>query len=331
MKSPKIPQRSPKRIIIFATLGAVLVILAGTIFVLGQAGIGPIAFAGIISETVSRLAGANLTVTTDQNVLPADGKATTAIHVESTNPELPVTATIVSGGGSITVAEGVGNFTYTAGTLTGNVELNFSSGSLNQSLTLTLEEAIVPATPILVSPADKSSTNNHKPEVSGTGPANTKILITDNGNTNTTTKTDDKGSFRTTLEKPLYGGQHTLAAIAVSPLGVASVVSNLATITVKAEPVKVDTNHIRLTPAKPVVSNSFGLFVPASLNTERVVAELEGQSYELFDLHKTSVFTGTLPAPDTAGSFTINLTLYDLGGTATKFDKAISFISVSQP
>lgn len=309
-----------------------LLILAGSIVALNQIGIGPAVFAGYVSETVSRLAGANLIVKIDRTILPADGQTTTTIQASATNPDLPITAEIISGGGTlvaVTNAPGSTNFTYTTATQPGPVAIEIRSGSLTEPVNLTLREALVPATPVLVAPADKSTTNNPVPEILGTGPANTKILITDNGSINTTTRTDDKGNFKINIEKSLYGGQHTIAAIACSDLGVNSIVSNLATITVQTDPVKLDTVHIRLSPTRPIAGDSFGLFVPVSLNTARVIADFQGRSFELSDLHKTSVFTGTLPAPDQAGAYTINLTLLDIAGTATRFDKAVGILVVS--
>jgi len=333
MKTPPLPSRSPRRIIILALSGAVLLILAGSLIALDQIGIGPAVFASYVSETVSRLAGANLVVKVDRTVLPADGKTTTTIHATNTNQTLPITARLITGSGSLNPDSnqpGNATFTYTTPAQPGIVEIEVSSGSLTETIILTLKEALSPTTPVLVAPADKSTSTNPKLEVSGTGPANTKILLTDNGTLNTTTKTDANGNFRVLLEKPLYAGQHTLAAIAQTDLGVNSTVSNLTTVTIVTEPVKLDSSHIRLSPSRPVAGDSFGLFIPVSLNTARVTAEFQGRTFELTDLHQTSVFTGTLPAPEQAGAYSINLTLFDLANTATKFDQAVNVLVVSQ-
>lgn len=331
MKSSKFPSSSPRRIIIFAVSGAALIIIAGSVFALNQAGIGLAAFAGIVSETVSRLAGANLIVKVDRTTLPADGSASTIIHVTTTNQDLPVTAQVI-GGGRITNTSTTASetqFTYTAGTVTGLATIEIHSGSLTETVEINLAEAVTPTAPILTSPTDRATTTNPIPEVSGTGPANTKILITTNGTENTTTQTDGSGNFKVVLAKPLYGGQHTIAAIAISDIGVQSPVSNLITITIETEAVKLDTNHIRVSPNHPVANGSFGLFIPVSLNTSRVTAELQGRTFELTDLHKTSVFTGTLASPEQAGTYSIDLTLFDLAGTATHFDRAYSILVVS--
>ncbi len=333
MKTLPVRPPSPRRTIVLATGGTILLILVGSLVAFNQAGFTFVAFASYVNETVSRLAGSNLIVKVDQTVLPADGKTSTTIHATNTNPDIPITAELVSGGGSIktsTISSGNATFTYTTGKSIGEVSIIIISGSLTQTLNLSLKEALIPATPTLVAPSDGSTTNNPYPEVSGTGPANTKILITDNGNTNSTTRTDSKGNFRFVLEKPLYGGKHTLAAIAQSDLGVISIVSNLCTITVKVEPVKLDFSHIKTSPTRVVAGNSFGLFVPASLNTSRMTAELQGKTFEMQDFHKTSIFTGTLPAPEQAGVVTINLVAYDLAGSPTKFDKALSILVVSK-
>ncbi len=332
MKKPSTPKRPSPRPIILATGGAVLLILVGSFVAFNQAGLTPAALAGFVSESFSRLIGADLIVSVDQSILPADGKTSTFIYATNTNPDLPITAELVSGSGTLKTSDtkaGKTTFTYTTGKSIGEVSIIITSGSLTQNISLTLQEAIVPATPTLSSPTDKTTTSNPYPEVSGTGPANTKILITDNGNVNSVTRTDGQGNFRITIEKALYGGKHTLAAIAQSELGVVSIVSNLATITVEAEPIKLDFSHIRTSPTRIIAGDSFGLFVPASLNTSRMTAELQGKTYELQNLHKTSIFTATLPAPEQAGTGTINLVGYDLAGSPTKFDKALSILIVS--
>ncbi|MFA5010005.1 MAG: hypothetical protein WC553_02090 [Patescibacteria group bacterium] len=329
MKSPRTLYRTPGRIIVFATIGAVLLILIGTGIALNQAGFTLAAFAGYVSETVSRLAGANLIVKVDRTTLPADGKATTTIYVTA-NHEFPITAKVTSGGGEVVAAANSStDFVYTTSTTVGTVVINITSGSLSEDLELTLVDPIVPANPTIIAPNDGSTTNNPKPEIVGTGPINTKILITTNGSLNTTLQTDDKGNFRGSLDKPLYSGKHTLSTVAQTELGVISQVSNLVTITVETDPVKLDTTHIRTTPTKILASDSFGLFVPVSLNTSRVVAELQGQSFELQNLHKTSIFTGTLPAPDQSGLYTGNLILYDLANSGTRFDRSFTIVVIS--
>lgn len=333
MKTPPATSPAPRRILSLAIGGATLVIVIGSLIALNQSGVSPAVFASMINEAVSRLAGANLIVQADRTVLPADGQTTTAIHAETANSNLTVTATIISGSGAIATAAttpGSAVFTYTTGITVGQVVIEVTAGSLTQTVELELREAVIPATPILIAPSDDSTTNNPKPEVAGTGPLNTKILITDNGNTNTIGTTDDQGNFRFTLDQPLYAGRHTLAAIAKTELGVLSQVSNLVTLTVQAEPLRIDIAHIRTSPTRPVAGDSFGLFVPASLNTAKVTVELQGQTFELYDLHSTSVFSGTLPSPQQPGVITVNLIAYDAAGNATRFDNTISIVVSSR-
>lgn len=331
MKAPRTPN-SPRRFIILAVSGAALLILGGSLIALDQIGIGPRVLAQYINEGISRLAGADLIVKADQTLLPADGQTHTVIQASSTNLNLPITAQLLSGSGTIATtasSPGAATFTYAAGTITGEAIVLIKSGSLTQEVKFTLAEAVTPATPVITAPPDGSTTSDPKPEIAGTGPASTKILITDNGTSNTATQTDDKGNFRIQLEHPLYSGKHTLAAVAQNYLGVVSATSNLVTITVKAEPVQLDLAHLRTSPSKIAAGASFGLFVPASLNTARVTAELQGKIFELQDLHHTSIFSGTLPAPDQPGSFTLNFITYDAAGNATRFDRAANLTIIS--
>ncbi|AKM84520.1 TPA: hypothetical protein DHW58_00745 [Patescibacteria group bacterium] len=328
----KPPRFQPSPILYSAIALAVVIVIVGSIVAVAQSGISGRQVFSQINQTLTRVLGWNLVVKVDRDTLPADGQSQAVITVTPTRSRQTVTASLIQGDGNIARTPSADQpyiFTYTAGTTTGKTLILIKSGSIEQTVTITLAEATIPATPVLTSPPDGVAIDTPKPEVVGTGLPNIKIIITNNGTVNTTTHTDANGQFRVHLDEPLYNGQHTLSAVAVSDLGISSPVSNLVTITVQTAPVKLDTANIRLVPSRPIAGESFGLFVPSSLNTAKVVAELEGRSFELFDHNDSSIFTGTLPAPEQPGTYSISLTATDLAGNTSRFDRLIRLTVVS--
>ena len=71
------------------------------------------------------------------------------------------------------------------------------------------------------------------------------------------------------------------------------------------------------------------MFIPVSLNTEKVLLEFEGTTFELSNPHGSSVFSRTLPAPAIAGSYAASVILIDAADQATRFDKLIPVNVVS--
>lgn len=320
------PPPGPRRVL--AVLGAILavVIISGSIIAAQQAGFSFASLSRGLGQAIGRIGGANLVVTTGSAKLPADGKSQTTLTAELINSQTRVTASIISGDGQIARGEstdGKTKFTYTAGGQVGKTNILVKAGSLEETITIELAEAAKPAAPKITDPPDGSEIKDPYPTISGTGPANTRVLITNNGNSNTTASTNDQGQFKVKLERPLYNGQHTLTAVAVSDLGVASDPSNLVTITVATNPITLDVANIRIVPRTILVGESFAVFVPTSLNTTRVLVEIASQTYELFDYNKSSVFTNTLPAPDQPGVYVGNIVLVDIANNSSRFEKAI--------
>nr|AQS30629.1 hypothetical protein [uncultured bacterium]AQS31151.1 hypothetical protein [uncultured bacterium] len=328
------PPRPQFGFLLYSAIGlAVIIIIGGSIWGLNQSGVNGRQMFYRISQFTTRLFGFNLLVKVDRTTLPADGQSQTTITATLIHLRQTVTASIIQGDGQIQrtpTTENPYQFTYTAGTNPGEVIILVKAGALEQTVKITLAVATIPATPIIISPPDGSAIDTPKPELSGTGLPNTKIIITDNGAVNTTTTTDTNGQFRVHLTEPLYNGQHTLSATAVSDLGINSPISNLVTVTVKTEPVKLDTSNIRISPNRAVAGSSFGLFVPASLNTTKVIAEFEGKTYELFDHNQSSIFTGTLLAPNQPGAYSISLVLTDQAGNTSRFDQIVRLTVISR-
>ncbi|MFH0905696.1 MAG: hypothetical protein V1826_03195 [bacterium] len=323
--------------VLYGGLGiALVIVIVGSMVAVSQTGITWATIQHDTEQFVVRLGGANLIAQVDRTILPADGKSQSVIQITPLHTSNPITVNILKGGGQIeqqTTPTGEATntirFTYIAAGEPGDVIIRFRSGALEQLVAIKLVQAVAPTPPAITSPPDKTLVSSGQPEVIGTGPVSTKIIVTDNGETNTTTQTDERGNFQTHLEKPLYNGQHTLGATAVSPLGMLSPTSNLVTITVKTDPVQLDQVNIRITPKKVVAGSSFGLFVPASLNAAKVVVEIAGGSYQLFDYNKSSIFSAALPAPDQPGTYLGDLIVTDNSGNSTRFAKVVNLVVVS--
>ncbi|RLC37451.1 hypothetical protein DRH29_01845 [candidate division Kazan bacterium] len=332
MAQTKSPQANRHRILYIA-LGIIgLIILIGSTVAVAQTGVSLQTLKNSISQLAAHLGGSDLLVQVEHSQLPADGKSQSKIWVTPINTSSPLTANIIRGDGRVELLEHKDNniqFIYTAGSNPGKSVIVFTSGILRQTTTIELIQSEVPPAPTITSPPDKSQINNSKPEIIGAGAQNTKIIITDNGKHNTITKTDEHGHFQTHLDKPLYNGQHTLAAIAINDLGIESATSNLVTITIKTDPAGIDRANIRIIPARVVAGESFAIFVPASLNAAKVTVEMAGQTYELFDFNKTSVFVATLPAPTEPGIYVGDVIVADVSGNISRFDNTISITVIS--
>ena len=316
----------PRRAILLTIGGAVLIIALGSVIAIVQTNTNLAALFQQLGESVVRFGGANLTTKIDRSELPADGRTQTVIEVSTyrVNDD-NIKAKVVSGSGQIAPhpASPDNRFVYTAGSEAGPVVIAITAGTITDEITLNLIAPGEVKKTTLVAPPDASQTNDPRPEVAGTGPALSKVIITDNGNQNTVTRTNDQGVFKTLLDKPLYNGPHTLTATVVNELDTAIETSNPVNITVQTDPVKIDSDNIRTSPSRLIANSSFGLFIPVSRNTAKVIVELENVKYDLLDTHGSSVFSNILPTPPQAGVYFGNLVLYDTGGNETRFDKLL--------
>lgn len=321
------PFNQPKQTLYFILSVLLVIIIAGSIVGMNQAGFSISETLNNLGQSFVRIGGANLVVTVEDKVMPADNKSQTTIHTETIGSKTSTTASILQGSGTIqasaTDKSNGADFIYTAGPQLGKVEILIKSGGLEHTINIQLVEVVTPDSPHITSPSDGTTVSESYPTVTGTGMPNTKIIITNNGNQNTITTTDASGNFSIQLSKPLYNGQHTLVATAINELKITSPLSNLITISVKTLPAKLDTQNIRISP-NPVLANKiFGVFVPASLNAKKVIVEFNNQTFELFDYNKSSIFTGSLLAPLESGVYFGNIVLTDIAGNTTRFEQVI--------
>lgn len=285
------------------------------------------------TNILSALTRSNLIVKTDHTRLPANGSAQTTITASYPKTAGTMTAKIISGTGTIArTGDGVNpaTFTYTAGISIGNVVIEVSLDSISETVELELVEPITPGTPQITDPPTGTKTNQVRPDIIGSAPANSKVVISANGQINTTTKADSNGVFRARLDKALTNGQQNITAIAVNDLEIASPPSEQIVIEVISDPLKYDSESVRFSPRPVVAGNSFGLFIPASLNTEKVLVEFEGTTYELKDTNGSSIFSRSLPAPANPGTYPASIILVDAANNSTRFDNAL-YIAVVAP
>jgi hypothetical protein len=108
-----------------------------------------------------------------------------------------------------------------------------------------------PPAPVVITPANGSSTNNTQPLVSGTAEANSTVTVFLDGVAAGTTTADAVGNWTFTPPSPLSDGSHTARARATDAVGNTSVDSNTNTFTV--DTVAPDTT-ITASPANPSAS-----------------------------------------------------------------------------
>lgn len=292
---------------------------------------GSASFANVsdkLLDSLDSLTSTNLIIKADKVKLAANGQSQTTIVASHPNPPTPITARIVNGSGAITkLSEQAtsAKFTYTSGLSVDPVRIEFTTGNIIESIDLELLAATPPPAPQLLSPPNNSSGSQLRPEIIGTGPVDTRIAISVNGQINTTSRTDKQGSFHIRLEKALGNGQQNITAVAINELDIVSNVSNTLVLQIQSQPMTYDAQHIRITPDRIIANESFAVFIPASLNTEKVLVELEGTTYQLIDSNGSSIFSRTLPSPANAGSYTANLILVDPANNQSRFDNVLRF------
>ncbi len=108
-----------------------------------------------------------------------------------------------------------------------------------------------PPAPVVVTPANGSSTNNTQPLVSGTAEVNSTVTVFIDGTAAGTTTADASGNWTFTPPTPLSDSSHTVRARATDAVGNTSVNSNTNTFIV--DTVAPDTT-ITANPANPSAS-----------------------------------------------------------------------------
>ncbi len=121
-----------------------------------------------------------------------------------------------------------GSYSVTTGAVSASSPASVT-GSTASTGALTINA--VPAAPVTVTPANGASTNNARPTISGTAPANAQVKVSIDGALNGTVSADASGNWSHTPSGNLSEGSHTANAIATVS-GVDSAASNTNTFTV---------------------------------------------------------------------------------------------------
>src|SRR3989344_5814785 len=142
------PPRPQPKILLYSAVGlAGLVVIGGSVWVIGSSGLDARQLVYQFTQFTSRLLGTNFLVHLDRTTVPADGQTQTLITIAGLRGQRAVTASLIQGDGRIErtpTAEEPYQFTYTAGTNPGEVAILFKAGSAEQTVRLTLAPAIIP-------------------------------------------------------------------------------------------------------------------------------------------------------------------------------------------
>jgi MYXO-CTERM domain-containing protein len=271
--------------------------------------------------TVDTMAPAAPVVTT-----PANGSFTSdTTPTYSGTAEAGSTVTVIVDGVSIGTATadatGAWTFTPTAALANGQHTVratatdaagNTSPSSNTNTFTV---DTVAPAAPVVLTPADGSTTNDNTPTYTGTAePGSTVNVIVDGASVGTVTATA-AGTWTLTPTGGLAGGAHTVMATATDAAGNTSPNSNTNTFTVDATP-----------PAPPVVlmpaNGSFtsdttptysGTAEPGSL----VTVIVDGASIGTVTADATGAWSFTSVVPLADGPHTVKATATDAGGNTS--------------
>jgi hypothetical protein len=200
-----------------------------------------------------------------------------------------------------------------------------SSGEVSQSPTITA--------PVILTPADGSTTTNPSPTVTGYGVPGTTVIVSVDGTPIGSAVVSDDGTWSVQTRSPLPNGRHTVTAQSVDPSGRTSPVTQ-NTFTVTAAPTPPDTTA----PDAPVItspttgsttSNPTPTITGTGEPGATVTVSLDGKPIgsTVVKPDGTWSFTPTSPLPQ--GAHTVTVTQTDPSGN-TSPSSSVDF-TVSPP
>jgi Ca2+-binding RTX toxin-like protein len=191
-----------------------------------------------------------LTITSDRSVLKA-GETATITFTFSEDPGATFTwggssGDIVVSGGTLSALTGSGTtrtavFMPTAGVNSGTASITVAAGSyidaagnnggagMTPSLTF---DTLAPAAPIILAPANGSTTNDGRPFITGIAEVGTTVTVIVDGTAVGTTSVDGNGKWSFTVPTPLAGGAHTFRAQTTDAAGNTSAHSSTVNATI---------------------------------------------------------------------------------------------------
>ena len=186
-----------------------------------------------------------------------------------------------------------------------------------------------PPAPIVIAPANGSTTNDNTPVYSGTAEANSTVSVIVDGSLVGTAVTNASGTWSLTPATPLADGAHTVRATAMDAAGNTSVPSAANTFIVDTTP-----------PAAPVVlTPANGSITSDNTPTYRGTAEpgisvtviVDGTPVGMATANASGVWSFTLAAPLADGSHTVSATASDAAGNTSPSSAANTFIVDTTP
>jgi len=173
-------------------------------------------------------------------VISGTAEANSTVTVIVDGITLGTTTASASGAWSFTPASALATGSHTARATAADAAGNVSVSSNTNTFTI---DTTPPAAPVVLAPANASSTSNPRPVISGTAEANSTVTVIVDGVTLGTTTTSASGAWSFTPSTALAAGSHTARATATDAAGNTSPTSNTNTFTI-------DTTA----PSAPVVS-----------------------------------------------------------------------------
>jgi hypothetical protein len=174
---------------------------------------------------------------------PADGSTTndtTPTYTGTAEPNSTVNL-IIDGGTPVTVpVDASGNWTYTPTTALADgphtveataTDAAGNTGATSPTNTFTVD-TVAPDAPVIIGPADRSTTTDTTPDITGTAEPGATVEVTIDGVVVGTTTADSTGNWTYTPTADLGEGDHTVSAVQTDPAGNTSPASADTTFTV---------------------------------------------------------------------------------------------------
>jgi MYXO-CTERM domain-containing protein len=259
-------------------------------------------------------------------VTPANGSVTNdTTPAYSGTAEANTTVTVIVDGAPVgtTTADGAGNWTFTPaapladGPHTVRATATDAAGNTSPSSntnTFTVDTA-APAAPVVLTPADGSTTNDNTPAYSGTAEPNSTVTVIVDGVSVGTTTASAAGTWSLTPTGGLASGPHTVRATATDAAGNTSPDSNTNTFIVDADP---PATPVVLTPANgSVTSDTTPTYsgTGEAGSTINVIVDGVAVGTTTVDAAGNWSFTPVVPLAD--GAHAVRATATDSGGNTS--------------
>ena len=267
---------------------------------------------------------------------PADGSITNdSTPTVTGTAEANSTVTVYLDGSSAgtTTANGTGNWSFTSisslseGSHTVKATATDAVGNTSvDSATNTFTVDITPPpAPLVLTPADGSTTNDSAPTVTGTAEANSTVTVYFDGSSAGTTTANGAGNWTFTSASSLSDGSHSVKATATDAAGNTSVDSATNTFTVDTTP---PTAPVLSTPADASSTNDTTPTVTGTAEANSTVTVyFDGSSAGTTTANGAGNWTFTSASSLSDGSHSVKATATDAAGN-TSVDSATNTFTV---